>query len=535
MQQTSLRARLLQGGALVALLSGLLVAGDVGIAAADAPDPMLSTTTGSVTDSSAGPILTLNGGWQWTTHHSDCNFDKRAVGYAVDWNDASQPGNVVATVDQVTVDVGAAAANPRNPADNNVHPTPATSIANPGFGGCGTYADPPGYNSGTWGPISHTYPPGTTEFNVCVVTYDVHLADNGGAPNGTKETTAGGSGHNGDNGVEKNSATPLGNGCFMTKITLPKLSTRASGPVTLGGSIHDTASLTGGDNPTGTITFDLYGPDDATCQGPAQSVTTSVSGNGDYPSDPITPSQAGTYRWIARYSGDIHNSPVAGACNDPNESVTVTPPSNASLTTKASGSVPVGGWVKDTATLTGAANPTGTITFALYGPDDATCAGPATTVNATSPVNGNGSYVSPSVKVTAAGTYRWIASYSGDGNNAAVSGACNDPNESVVVTEVLIHTKQFLIPNDSMTLTNGAGATGNVVFKLYGPNNPKCAGTPDYQESQPISGGSATTTNSTFFASTPGTWRWVVVYPGDANHPRAVSGCGREKFTIVDG
>ena len=39
----------------------------------------------------------------------------------------------------------------------------------------------------------------------------------------------------------------------------------------------------------------------------------------------FTTSQPGTYRWIAAYSGDANNPPVSGACNNPNESVVVTP------------------------------------------------------------------------------------------------------------------------------------------------------------------------------------------------------------------
>ena len=42
----------------------------------------------------------------------------------------------------------------------------------------------------------------------------------------------------------------------------------------------------------------------------------------------------------------------------------------------------------------------------------------------------------PGIHADAAGTYRWIASYSGDANNAAVAGACNAANESVVVSPV---------------------------------------------------------------------------------------------------
>ena len=94
----------------------------------------------------------------------------------------------------------------------------------------------------------------------------------------------------------------------------------------------------------------------------------------------------------------------------------------------------VGGVISDTATLTSDFSPTGTITFKVFGPDNATCAGtPAFTSTAT--VNhGNGDYTSGSFKPTAAGTYRFVASYSGDDNNLAVSSTCNADRESVVVS-----------------------------------------------------------------------------------------------------
>ena len=43
--------------------------------------------------------------------------------------------------------------------------------------------------------------------------------------------------------------------------------------------------------------------------------TETVNGNGDYTSDSYTPTQAGTYRWRAFYSGDANNNAVSGACN----------------------------------------------------------------------------------------------------------------------------------------------------------------------------------------------------------------------------
>ena len=57
----------------------------------------------------------------------------------------------------------------------------------------------------------------------------------------------------------------------------------------------------------------------------------------------------------------------------------------------------------------------------------------ATFTSAAVPVSGNNSYGSGNFASNLAGTWKWIASYSGDVNNNAVAGGCNDANESVVV------------------------------------------------------------------------------------------------------
>jgi hypothetical protein len=204
--------------------------------------------------------------------------------------------------------------------------------------------------------------------------------------------------------------------------------------VTLGSPIFDVATLEGGDNPTGTITFNAYGPDDAECTGPITDTSVvAVAGNGSYQSADFTPDQAGVYRWIAIYSGDENNAAVAGNCNDPNDSVTVTPGMvTPTLTTVASRDTYVGKEIYDTATLSGGAEPTGIIRFLLYGPDDAMCSrDPIFTTSVD--VTGNGEYRSEAFRPVEAGTYQWVASYSGDANNRAVETECGDPAEQVVV------------------------------------------------------------------------------------------------------
>ncbi len=211
----------------------------------------------------------------------------------------------------------------------------------------------------------------------------------------------------------------------------PTLTTQASAAVTVGGSLSDTATLSDGASPTGTITFNLHGPDDAICAGtPAFTSTKSVTGNADYASDPFTANAPGTWRWVAAYSGDANNDSLTGACGDANESTDVAKAS-PTLTTQALGSVD---GVTDVATLTGGLNPSGTITFNLYGPADPACTA-APVFTSTKAVTGNGGYQSDFFFPSVVGTYQFVASYSGDAVNAPVAGACNDPDESVTVAK----------------------------------------------------------------------------------------------------
>ena len=226
-----------------------------GAALANAPDPEPGT------QALIGPVfqvdgvdvvrVSLSGTWQWPSHSSDCNTDRNGVGYAVDWEDPNQPGNHVDTlVDAGSIDVGGAAANNYNSADNEVHPTrpeaDGTLFNDPGDpalyeqwrSGCGTYdGDMP---VGIWGAIdlvtgqpvtctdettpsptclggSHVYTVASLEsgLTACAILYDVHGedADSGGAPNQEKEVTAGGDDHNTDNGAEANGATAFSLAC----------------------------------------------------------------------------------------------------------------------------------------------------------------------------------------------------------------------------------------------------------------------------------------------------------------------------------
>jgi hypothetical protein len=125
---------------------------------------------------------------------------------------------------------------------------------------------------------------------------------------------------------------------------LPTMTTQASADVRLGGGIRDTATLGGGQTPSGSIVFRAYGPDDPTCSAPAAftSDPVPVSGAGEYGSPDFTPKATGVYRWIAGYSGDESNESVIGGCGEVSESVTVSPaPVAAPGETAVTGTSPV--------------------------------------------------------------------------------------------------------------------------------------------------------------------------------------------------
>ncbi len=94
----------------------------------------------------------------------------------------------------------------------------------------------------------------------------------------------------------------------------PALSTLASPSVPAGGLISDSATLTGGYAPTGSVTFTLYGPGDATCSNALSSTTVPVGASGVSNSGKVKVGAAGTYNWVATYSGDLDNLPVRSAC-----------------------------------------------------------------------------------------------------------------------------------------------------------------------------------------------------------------------------
>jgi len=111
----------------------------------------------------------------------------------------------------------------------------------------------------------------------------------------------------------------------------PSITTTPSGSVPPGGSISDSATVIGGASPTGSVAFELFGPGDVTCTTPIATRAGALVA-GSAVSGDVTATLAGTYRWVATYSGDAHNSPAVSHCGS--ETVLVT---STTLTGRAYG------------------------------------------------------------------------------------------------------------------------------------------------------------------------------------------------------
>ena len=217
-------------------------------------------------------------------------------------------------------------------------------------------------------------------------------------------------------------------------------------------------------------------------------------------------------------------------------------------TTLSSTTIVVGHSVTDSATLTGASQPaTGTVTYKVW--TDSTCQTPyalgspyvgnsfgAQNLNANGTLPDSPAYVFTSVP--SGGKVYYSADYTSSGANAGNNANDTDCNEPLTISPASpsAATAQDLLPNDSFSLTGQYGSVDtstNVTFKLYGPTDTTCSGTPTRTWVVGIAAdGTAATSNTTYHATGNGTWHWSATWPGDSNNNPASSICA-ESFTIT--
>ncbi len=339
------------------------------------------------------------------------------------------------------------------------------------------------------------------------------------------------------------------------RASLPVATAVAPATIALGGAFHDTATVAppagGAPAPTGTVTFNVYGPSDPACaSAPALTATAALSG-GSATSSSFTPARTGAYRVVAAYGGDANYLPSASSCGDPGETVTVGRAPLVLATAVAPASLALGGSFADTASLgpvpAGAAAPSGSVTFQVYGPGDPTCA--ATPVfTSINPLGADGnSATSGRFTPSSAGTYRVIASYAGDADYTPSTSACADPAEAAAVgratalalttdagPEAIALGASF---NDAATLgpapAGAAAPTGTVTFAVFGPADATCSAAPVFTSTNALTRGGTAAASDSFTPTLAGTYRVVATYSGDGNYPTSTTACADPTEAVV--
>jgi hypothetical protein len=300
------------------------------------------------------------------------------------------------------------------------------------------------------------------------------------------------------------------------------------------------AFLNEGQEPGGTITFEVFGASDNECYDtPLATATVPVHGNDYYFSgdgaagEPnIVIDALGLYPARIRYSGDASNAPVSTLCGQPTLKLDAAP--TISLTTQEP--PVVGRPVQMIASLLNGVEPTGTITFSVYLTTDQECE-EEPLLNVSGEVT-DGRVVAPSTFVpTRAGDYPTFVYYGGDQMNLSMLLGCTEA--AAIVHVARAQPTLSLTPSPEMVVGEPASAiavlgggyvpTGTITFNLYPPADTACAGPPTDTVSAAVAGARAS--SGTLATSAVGQYRFTALYSGDADNAPADSACGAATVT----
>ncbi len=301
-----------------------------------------------------------------------------------------------------------------------------------------------------------------------------------------------------------------------------------------GGSVYDTANLSGYVNGTGvtagTVSYFLY-PGSLTCASTAPTLigTVSVASGGTVPDSPTHAfPAAGSDSWRADYSGNSANNATQSAC----EPMTVNASTPTVATNLSATTIPTGGSVHDSATLSGATpSASGTVTYELF--TGSLCSGTPGIVSVETVLAGvvpnSSAHVFPSP-----GAYSWTAGYGGDANNSAATSACEPmsvvPPAATNLT-TLLRTDPLPVgqpDTDTATLTGAtASAGGSIDFYLF--STAGCTGPANPISTSSVHGPGSYVSSSHSFLSA-GLYSWNATYSGDGSNAPATSPC--EPLTV---
>ena len=340
-------------------------------------------------------------------------------------------------------------------------------------------------------------------------------------------------------------------------------------PGKVGTALNDSGQLSIGQAPYGgSITFSLFDPSQATCNGvPRYTQTVPVNAAGFAVTSPgFIADMSGTWRWTADYSGDGNNRGANSGCTA--EQVDVVRPVLTIVKTPDGQTYAAGQPITFNILVTNQGP--GTALNVRYSPADQLpdpnrslswsisnqpAGNPCSIVGAVGAQLLNCSFgnmvegASTSVTVQTA-------------TQAADPGDCGNPqlvlnNSATVVADnadAKTDTGSLIcrpgtpplstVPNpatgkvggpainDSAQLGGVGPFTGTITFSLFDPLQ-NCSGTPRFTQTVPVSATGSASTTGGFVPDKSGIWQWTATYSGDANNNPAFSGCGSEPVTIA--
>ena len=326
-----------------------------------------------------------------------------------------------------------------------------------------------------------------------------------------------------------------------------------SNKAALGTKLHDTATVTSGNNAfviSGTVSYQRYSG--LTCQTGNElgSADVQTMSGGTVPNSTETAGlSAGDYSYQATYNGDSNYAGSTGAC----EPFTVDQAATTTSSTVKDGTKTVdntihaslGDRTHDTSSVSssnGSFSLAGTVTYYLYPTND--CSGPATTsdsgnVNATG--TADDSLLSNAL---AAGGYSYKAVYSGNTNYIGSTGACEPftVDKASTSTGSTVKDGSAIVDNtnhaalgdqvhDTSSVSssnNSFGWAGTVTYYLY--TNNYCTAPASTSETVSASSGGVVNDSSLSSALAAGGYSYKAVYSGNSNYIGSTGAC--EPFRV---
>jgi hypothetical protein len=321
-----------------------------------------------------------------------------------------------------------------------------------------------------------------------------------------------------------------------------------SGTEQTGASAYDTSNLSGKQDsivPSGTVTYSFF--TNGSCTNPAASSSVqTVSVTGTVPNSSTQSSlAAGSYAFDAVYSGDGNYSGSTSDCEP--FSVAKAPTSISTIVFDAgtnaawSGTEQTGASAYDTSSLSGAVGgiaPTGTVSYVFW--INGGCSSTGTDAGSGLALGANSNPEGP----LAAGSYSFEAIYSGDGNYAGSTSACEP--FSVVKAPTSISTVVFNAGTNAPwagTEQTGASAydtsslsgkqdsivpSGTVTYNFF--TNGSCTNPAASSSAQTVTVTGMVPNSSTQSNLAAGSYSFDAVYSGDGNYTGSTSGC--EPFSV---